>query len=842
MLKRAIHIFFLVSIILCVSILTSAATLSPTLTQKLNGAANSLNVGTVIVTFRTTNGLNLTHLNLLRSLGISSGYTFQNLGMVAVNATAGQVRQLANNSTVRSVWSNDRLYYYMDQARTLTGVNRVSTDTAFTTTNGGLPVSGKGDFSVMIIDSGIDATHNDLRFGEKVVQNVQILTAAGTLPGFTSLQVVENVPNTDQTVGHGTHCAGIVGGTGERSGGRYAGVAPGVKLVGAGLGAGIFVVNGLAGWEWAIANQYRYNIRVISNSYGGAGAYNEDNPITIASKIMYDRNAVILFAAGNSGPGKGTNNAYAKAPWVIGVAAGTKEGGLANFSSRGTPRAERLASSDTGDDFDYPAITAPGTGREFETNAGKFTSDIVSTRSTLNISANGTVFPATGADAELDPGYLPYYTQISGTSMACPFVAGVVALMLDANPALSASEIREILTSTATRMPGYEDYEVGAGYINAYAAVDKVFNRAKNYGTFLTTSFNAQFSVSGPPPEPFHINFDPTATPGPNSVNARPFTVQPGMTVLDVFARVSDDLGVDEGNLVGIILTAPDGTTYSSGINYPVIDTNTRQVVVKNPQQGQWVLEVRGARGLTAVPGVSLPTSGAALPGPVDGTISQQQFTLAPIPDIQGHAAQADIELLLKNRRLDIFTDGLFHPNDSLTREGFLNVLNLNVPLRQSLAAAPKFTDVFGSVEALAQAAVANGSTLRDYTFTPKGVMGATASLFNPNGIVNRLDVAVAFVRALGHDAAARALAITTVNANGTPLSDNADIPAELRGYIQLALDKGLFEAFPAEIRQIAPGQFVAIPGPRFEPNTAMTRATLAQKLVLFNQAFATGQ
>ena len=123
----------------------------------------------------------------------------------------------------------------IEQARQVTGANRVLSDSTFTSRNGGMPVSGKGDFSVMIIDSGIDATHGDLPLGPKVVQNVQVLTSSDLVSDsvFVPLVVVEDVPNTDQSVGHGTHCAGIVGGTGLRSGGRYAGVAPGSKLIGA---------------------------------------------------------------------------------------------------------------------------------------------------------------------------------------------------------------------------------------------------------------------------------------------------------------------------------------------------------------------------------------------------------------------------------------------------------------------------------------------------------------------------------------------------------------------------------------------------------------------------------
>ena len=136
--------------------------------------------------------------------------------------------------------------------------------------------------------------------------------------------------------------------------------------------------------------------------------------------MAYDRNMTIVFAGGNDGPTKDTYNPYAKAPWVIGVAAGTKEGDLADFSSRGTSRAERLANEDPLDDFDAPTITAPGTGRAFESNASRFTSAMASIRSMSNLTANGL-----DADSELAAGMIPFYTQISGTSMATPFIAGM---------------------------------------------------------------------------------------------------------------------------------------------------------------------------------------------------------------------------------------------------------------------------------------------------------------------------------------------------------------------------------------------------------------------------------
>jgi serine protease AprX len=120
-------------------------------------------------------------------------------------------------------------------------------------------------------------------------------------------------------------------------------------------------------------------------------------------------------------------------------------------------------------------------------------------------------------------------------------------------------------------------------------------------------------------------------------------------------------------------------------------------------------------------------------------------------------------------------------------------------------------------------------------------MIAASGTSFNPAGLVNRLDLAVALVKALGHDAEARALANTTVTSNGTALSDNSQIPGSLRGYVQIAINKGLFEAFPAEVRQIAPGQFIAIPGPRFEPATTVSRAVLAGKLNTYRTLFTTG-
>ena len=129
---------------------------------------------------------------------------------------------------------------------------------------------------------------------------------------------------------------------------------------------------------------------------------------------------------------------------------------------------------------------------------------------------------------------------------------------------------------------------------------------------------------------------------------------------------------------------------------------------------------------------------------------------------------------------------------------------------------------------------------MRDYNFIPEGMMSATGASFNPAGSVNRLDLAVALVRALGHDAEARNLANSTVTFQGDELSDNSEIPPALRGYVQVAINLGLFETYPFQIIQTGSGTQV-IPGPRFEPNTTINRATLAAKLNKYRQLFTTG-
>ncbi|HEY8488085.1 MAG TPA: S8 family serine peptidase [Thermaerobacter sp.] len=369
-------------------------------------------------------------------------HTFRVLPMVAVKGTAAQIKGLLGLPGLISAYANRQLEYLLDESVPLIGADRVWKELGYT---------GKG-VTIAILDSGIDATHPDLPYGDKVVENVKI---APDLFG-TGPVVVEGLANTDTSSGHGTHVASTAAGTGAALGGKYTGVAPGARLVGVGAGETLFILSALEGFDWILAHRKEYGIRVISNSWGTTGEFSPGDPINVASKAAHDAGIVVVFAAGNSGPDPNTLNPYAVAPWVIGVAAGNKDGKtLADFSSRGIP----------GDPLYHPTLTAPGV-------------DIAAARATTGVYMNA-FFALDVVELGTDA---VWYAVASGTSMATPHVSGTVALMLEANPALGPDLVKQALVDTATPMPGYEEWEVGAGYLNAYAAVEKAARMSAKVG------------------------------------------------------------------------------------------------------------------------------------------------------------------------------------------------------------------------------------------------------------------------------------------------------------------------------------------------------------------------
>lgn len=404
----------------------------------------------IVVVYKQSGPVQANQVLGLQALGITRGISFRQLPVVGALATPGAIRQLARRSDVLSIHANSTLTYYNNDARGISGVDDLQADPDYGFTGAGV--------AVMVNDSGIDATHADLAYGDRVVQNVQALTNLSAVVTILPVTYLENQLNSDISSGHGTHCAGTVGGSGVQSNGQHRGVATDAAIVGYGSGALISILDAVGGFDYAIAhkNSFGAPIRVISNSWGSSGAFDPTDPVNVASYEAYKQGIVSVFAAGNEGPGANTINPYSVAPWVISVGAANKDGSLADFSSRGNPGETGTFTMPDGQSWTYvsqPTLAATGVS-------------IVSTRALTG------ALPVLSApeDIALDPLQLPYYTHMSGTSMATPLVAGIVALLFEANPSLTPAQVKQILASTAVPMPGRSAFEVGAGHVDAYAA------------------------------------------------------------------------------------------------------------------------------------------------------------------------------------------------------------------------------------------------------------------------------------------------------------------------------------------------------------------------------------
>ncbi|HEX6624802.1 MAG TPA: S8 family serine peptidase [Pyrinomonadaceae bacterium] len=193
-------------------------------------------------------------------------------------------------------------------------------------------MTGRG-VTVAVLDTGLDATHADI--AGRVVRNVKLADLLGLpLLGFGYPLNVEGLPNTDLASGHGTFVGGVVAGSGARSGGKYAGVAPGARLVGLSAGdAGLLFV--LAGFDYLLDRGPSLGVRVVNCSFSAGTVYDANDPVNVATRMLTDAGVNVVFSAGNEGPGAGTLNPYAAAPWVVSVGATDARGRLAAFSSRG---------------------------------------------------------------------------------------------------------------------------------------------------------------------------------------------------------------------------------------------------------------------------------------------------------------------------------------------------------------------------------------------------------------------------------------------------------------------------------------------------------------------------
>jgi subtilisin family serine protease len=275
------------------------------------------------------------------------------------------------------------------------------------------------------IDTGVDANHPDLR--GKVVAWRDFI-AGGAQPYDDN--------------GHGTHTIGtMVGGT---AGGAPIGVAPGARVVVAkaiaadGIGPGSAL---LAAAEWMTdpdGDPATPDHPVVVNN-----SWSADNPNDPWFRALIRRwlelGIVPVFAAGNSGPGPRTIGSPAGYPEALAVGALDEDGALAGFSSRGPVDWTDLDGTGpvAGTRFTKPDVAAPGVG---------ITSGV------------GT-------------GYLTF----SGTSMASPHVAGVVALMAEANPQVRGQAAADVIRETARDLgPAGPDSRFGRGSLDAEAALARV--------------------------------------------------------------------------------------------------------------------------------------------------------------------------------------------------------------------------------------------------------------------------------------------------------------------------------------------------------------------------------
>ena len=429
----------------------------------------------------------LTDLALLRSTGaVVAG--FGRLPMAAVAATPAQIEAIAALPLVRSLWLNVALEETLDQSTRQLQADAVWAEPRPVGEPQGYTGRGVG---VAVIDSGIDGLHPGVSYPDVTVQNVRPVgfkdVGTGT-PVWSA--AVEDLPVTDVTSGHGSHVAGIIAGRGTASG-QYRGVAPGAHLIGLGASDGLEMLTILQSYDWILAHADEYDIRVINNSWAHAEPqvpYLDEHALDVASKAATDAGLVVVFGAGNAGKGGDVFNNYARNDWVVSVGSVNKNGVPSTFSSRGNAT-------------HHATVVAPG---EY----------IASVRATAGVisQANATPFDLTEPTAPrmVPVDQWPYYTVKTGTSMAAPHVSGIVALMLEANPALTPAQVRQILAGTATAVPGCAVEDCGAGMANALAAVRAARGAAEAPPIAAITAAPTSGSA------PLEVTFDATSAHDPD--------------------------------------------------------------------------------------------------------------------------------------------------------------------------------------------------------------------------------------------------------------------------------------------------------------------------------------
>jgi subtilisin family serine protease len=278
---------------------------------------------------------------------------------------------------------------------------------------------GSDAITLAVIDNGVDLTHTDL--ASRLVPGYDA-TGAGTNGG----------PSGDDA--HGTACAGIAAGVTDNGKG-IAGITRQAKLMPVNIfaGGGTQASWAADGINWAVS----HGADILSNSWYLIG------PVTSVTNAINaarwggrgGKGSLVVFAAGNFEEAPVVYPASLDSTVAVGASSPCDE-----RKSYWSCDGEWGWGSNFGADLD---ILAPG--------VFMYTTDIAG---------------SSGYDTT------SYYYNFNGTSSAAPVVAGVAALVLSVNPDLTATQVENILTSTADNLgPAGWDSETGWGRVNAYEAL-----------------------------------------------------------------------------------------------------------------------------------------------------------------------------------------------------------------------------------------------------------------------------------------------------------------------------------------------------------------------------------
>ncbi len=291
---------------------------------------------------------------------------------------------------------------------------------------------------------------------------------------------------------HGTQTCVAAAGSGSLSDGVYRGLASeaALALVRVGRDGRITDETIERGLEWVLANQQRHDIRVVSMSLGGdADRTLAESRVNRLAEEAVARGMVLVAAAGNSGCGP--------APRVLPPATAPSVIAVGGYDDANDPERRHLAAycssfGVTADGLVKPDLIAPAMWVAAPILPG--TPAWRRAQALARLSASPDYRLARVADDVR--GEIPelpresaalrawveerlraekivaaHYQHVDGTSFAAPIVASVVAQMLEANPALTPAEVRRILLSTASPVPGIAAVRQGHGVVDPAAAV-----------------------------------------------------------------------------------------------------------------------------------------------------------------------------------------------------------------------------------------------------------------------------------------------------------------------------------------------------------------------------------